>query len=138
MRYKLQRETSDGTVYSAAPRLIDPLALPLPLLAGLSRRLRVHLILADDTAASPLVTGACDGTVTIHLALASGGTELVSVPVSVRVVPWTLPLPEDFVIGWLGMSPTYPTAVFPEVSSRPSLFRLKARCFDCEGWRLCC
>jgi hypothetical protein len=110
VRYKLRRRTSDGSVYAADPLLLDPLTLPLSVPARGSRRLWVALALRPAAAG----TAGCGGTVVARLA--SGAA--VSVVVRVNVVPWGLPWADDQLHGWLGVAPTYPSTVFPEVDAK--------------------
>lgn len=110
VRYKLRRRTIDGSVYAADPLLLDPLALPLSVPARGSRRLWVALALRPAAAGA----AGCGGTVVAQLA----GGEAVAVAVRVNVVPWGLPWADDQLHGWLGVAPTYPSAVFPEVAAK--------------------
>lgn len=108
VRYKLTRVTDDGAVYANIPRLLDPLRGPVPVRAGVPRRL--WFTIHAPEAATPGVR-----TAKLRLRFADGAER--EVPVEITVRPFALPAP-DQLIGYLGMVPRYPGAVFPEVEER--------------------
>ena len=102
VRYKLTRAVMDGTRYVNAPALLDNLQFPLDIASGQSRRLwfSVH---APAGFTQTQVKGS------LKLAFADGSsTEL---PVTVKVLPFTLPT-QDVPIGYLGSVPGYLSTAF--------------------------
>ncbi len=112
VRNKIKRMTSDGSVYSNLPRILDPLdvspAAPLRMKAGRSYRLWLD-VAASGTAAP----GVREGKVTLRFA---GGREH-AMTVKVDVLPWRLP-DADVPIGYLGIAPSYPSTTYPEVAAK--------------------
>lgn len=107
VRYKVVRESADGHVYRVAPRLLDPLRVPLALPAGVARRLWLRVRAPVEGPA-----GVTQGS--LRLVFDHGTRTL---PVTVTVHPFTLP-PADLHLGYLGAAPAYPPSPFPEVEAR--------------------
>ena len=104
VRSKITRSTDDGARYQKAPRLLDPLRLPLDLARGQSRRLWLAVRAPEDTPA---------GIIRGSLRLTFGDGQRVTLPVQARVRPFVLPV-ADIPIGYLGSVPNYPDSAFPE------------------------
>jgi MYXO-CTERM domain-containing protein len=111
VRHLLDRVTADGAVYQVAPRLLDPLALPLDLPAGVTRQLVFEVDVPAD-----LPVDRVEGTLTLGLASGAEITRAVTVEVSAQRA---VTLAEaGLQVGYLGLAPTYPQAVYPEVAEK--------------------
>lgn len=112
VRYKLSRANQDGTAYWNKPRVLDPLEVspdrPLALPAHRARSLWF-----DIGAAATMPAGTVSGR--LRLEFLDGTSHEVAV--SVTVQPWQLPK-ADIPIGYLGVAPTYPQTVFPDIAAR--------------------
>jgi hypothetical protein len=111
-RHKAQRMVQDGSIYTVAPRLLDPLQAsrerPFLLKAKVARR--VWFDLTPNETAAP---GVRNGRIT--LSFADGRTAVL--PIKVDVKSWSLPR-ADIPIGYLGLVPNYPLATYPELAER--------------------
>lgn len=111
VRHLLDRVTADGAVYQVAPRLLDPLSLPLDLPAGVTRQL-----VFEVDAPVELPVDRVEGTLTLGLASGAEITRAVTVEVSAQRA---VALSEaGLQVGYLGLAPTYPQAVYPEVAEK--------------------
>lgn len=112
VRNKATRLTFDGSIYMNKPRLLDPLSIdplhPLTLPPDRSTWLWFEVEVGAETQ-----SGIQNGSVTIEFD--SGQTKVI--PVSVNVLPWTLP-EADIPVGYLGSAVTYPNASYPELALR--------------------
>jgi len=104
VRSKLTRATDDGARYVNAPRLLDPLELPLRLSAGQTRRLWFSVSPDADTP-----PGAYAG----ELRLTVDGGRQLSLPVQATVWPFVLPT-ANLPFGYLGSVPVYTESAFPQ------------------------
>lgn len=111
-RHKAHRLVQDGSIYTVAPRLLDPLHIsstrPFRIGAGVARRLWIDLT-AAKTAAPGVRTGR------IGLGFADG--RATTIPITIDVKPWSLPR-ADIPIGYLGLVPNYPLATYPQIAER--------------------
>ena len=112
VRYKQRRLTMDGAVWANKPRLlIEQWAdgpNPLPLESNVTRCLWVEITGPKTVAPKPAV----------HLAavqLSFGGANKVSIKLTVTELAVTLPPASPLWVGYMGMLPLYPDAVWPDV-----------------------
>jgi cytochrome c peroxidase len=116
VRYKLSRQTMDGSVSWNAPRLLDPLQTPLNLPKNIARRLWFTVHAPENTSATSISGN-------LKLSFANGQTH--ELPITVKVLPYKLPA-ADVPIGYLGLAPSYPGSSFSEVAAKQEAEMIKS------------